>query len=90
MRKEELEMEVEDGMAYEIKEEMFGSPCSLSNFESEQENGDSRLSQSLLMKRTNYTSQLAIVGAKVSAIESLDYEYSLSLFYLNFFFCYSI
>ncbi|XP_057530466.1 chloride channel protein CLC-c-like [Amaranthus tricolor] len=74
MRKEELEMEVEDGMAYEIKEEMFGSPCSLSNFESEQENGDSRLSQSLLMKRTNYTSQLAIVGAKVSAIESLDYE----------------
>ncbi|XLT63127.1 hypothetical protein S245_021040 [Arachis hypogaea] len=31
-------------------------------------------SEPLLVKRTNTTSQIAIIGANLSAIESLDYE----------------
>lgn len=41
---------------------------------------DDEFKQPLLRKRTNQTSQLAIVGANVSPIESLDYEYYLSSF----------
>lgn len=37
--------------------------------------------QPLLRKRTNNTSQLAIVGANICPIESLDYEYANSSFF---------
>lgn len=42
------------------------------------------LHQPLLHKsRTNTTSQIAIVGANVSAIESLDYEYVPPFYFLH-------
>lgn len=37
----------------------------------------------LLVKRVNTTSQIAIVGSNVCAIESLDYEYAVSPLYVT-------
>lgn len=41
---------------------------------SERENNNNTIREPLLRNRVNTTSQIAIVGAKICPIESLDYE----------------
>ncbi|GAB4849161.1 hypothetical protein Ancab_003971 [Ancistrocladus abbreviatus] len=54
----------------EYRREDMSPVCS----ESPEKDGDAMLRVPLLKMRTNQTSQLAIVGANISPIESLDYE----------------
>jgi hypothetical protein len=66
---EENDMEIEGGMG--MGRETSGASSSLSS--------SSLREPILLSKRTTNTSQLAIFGANVCPIESLDYEYDQSL-----------
>lgn len=64
---------------YEKEEEVANlSHASLPSVRDDEEFGTIR--QPLLRSRVNTTSQIAIVGANVSPIESLDYEYDFFFF----------
>ncbi|KAE8691188.1 Chloride channel protein CLC-b [Hibiscus syriacus] len=56
---------------------MYNSNHSITDVETddvESEVGESTYSRPLLIKRVNVTSQIALVGAKICPVESLDYE----------------
>lgn len=84
---EERELEIEGGMVIamgnEERDENVSGSLSASD---DAVSKDSILTEPLLLKnsRMNNTSQLAIVGAKICPIESLDYEYAFPFLSLVF------